>query len=253
MLVLLAAEEPTTYREAATEMMWQEAMQKELEDIERNKTWTLTNLPSEHKPIGLKWVFKLKKNSEENVIKHKTKLVAKGYVQRQGVDFEEVFATMTRLDTVRLILALVAQHRWEVHHLDVKSAFLNGGLQEEVYVAQPEGFIIKAEEHKVYSLSKALYDLRQVLGAWNIRLEKSLKSLNFMKFSQEQAVYIRNDGVQTLIVDVYIDDLIVTDTSVEGVKEFKQQMMKEFEMTDLRLLTYYLGIEVDQRKDCITL
>ena len=137
---------------------------------------------------------------------------------------------MARQDTVRLILTLAVQHGWEVHHWDVKSAFLNGDLQEEVYVAQPEGFVIKAKEHKMYKLSKALYGLRQVLRAWNIRLDKNLKSLNFMKCSQEQAVYTRNNGVETLIVGVYVDDLIFISTSVEGVKEFKQQMMKEFEI-----------------------
>ena len=104
-------------------------------------------------------MFKLKKNSEGSVIKHKARLVAKEYVQRQGVDFEEVFAPVVRCDTVRLILALTAQHGWEVLHWDVKLAFLNGVLQEEVYVAQPEGFVIKAEEHKVYMLSKALHGL----------------------------------------------------------------------------------------------
>jgi len=103
---------------------------------------------------------------------------------------------VVRLDTVRLILALAAQYRWEVHHLDVKSTFLNGDLQEEVYVAQLEGFVIKTEEHKVYNLSKALYGLRQALRAWNIRLDKSLKSLNFMKCSQEQVVYTRNNGAE---------------------------------------------------------
>ena len=104
-------------------------------------------------------MFKLKKNSEGSVIKHKARLVAKGYMQRQGVDLEEVFAPVARCDTVRLILALAAQHGWEVLHWDVKLAFLNGVLQEEVYVAQPEGFVIKAEEHKVYMLSKALHGL----------------------------------------------------------------------------------------------
>ena len=127
-LVLLTVKDPTTYHEAAIETIWQEVIQKELEAIEKNKTWALTNLPSRHKPISLKWVFKLKKNSEENVIKHKARLVVKGYVQRQGVDFEEVFAPVARLDIVRLILALTFHHGWEVHHLDVKLALLNGDL-----------------------------------------------------------------------------------------------------------------------------
>lgn len=105
-------------------------MQKELEAIEKNSTWSLCTLPAGHKAIGLKWVFKLKKNTAGEVIKHKAWLVAKGYVQRHGVDFEEVFAPVARLDTVRTILAVAADRGWQVHHLDVKSAFLNGELEE---------------------------------------------------------------------------------------------------------------------------
>lgn len=111
------------------------------------------------------------------MIKHKTRLVAKGYVQRHGIDFEEVFAPVARLDTIRLFLALAANRGWQVHHLDVKSAFLNGELEEEVYVSQPEGYVQKGKEKMVLRLSKALYGLRQAPRAWNVRLDKSLKSL----------------------------------------------------------------------------
>ena len=111
-------------------------MAKEIESIEKNNTWPLTALPAGHKPIGLKWVYKLKKNTEGDVIKHKARLVAKGYVQRQGIDFKEVFAPVARLDTVRVILAVVANRGWQVHHLDVISEFLNGELKEKVYVTQ---------------------------------------------------------------------------------------------------------------------
>ena len=107
--------------------------------------------------------------------------MAKGYVQKQGIDFEEVFAPVARLDTVRLILAVAANRGWEVHHLDVKSAFLNGELEEEVYVSQPEGYTVKNKEHLVLRLSKALYGLRQAPRAWNIRLDKSLKNLGFRR------------------------------------------------------------------------
>ena len=158
-------------------------MVKELEFVEKNNTWTLTELTLGQKPIGLKWVYKLKKDSEVNVVKHKARLVVKGYVQRQGVDFEEVFAPVARLDTVCLILVLVANRGWEVHHMDVKTAFLNGDLEEEVYVSQPEGFTMKNKEHLVYKLSKALYGLRQAPRAWNIRLDKSLKHLGLKRCS----------------------------------------------------------------------
>lgn len=122
---MLGVEEPVSYSQAMTEKTWKIAMKNEIDAIEKNNTWKLVELPSGHKPIGLKWVYKLKKDAEGNVTKHKARLVAKGYVQKQGIDFEEVFAPVTRLETVRLLIALAAKNGWEVHHFDVKSAFLN--------------------------------------------------------------------------------------------------------------------------------
>ena len=109
-------------------------MQAEMQAIEANRTWEVSVLPPKHKAIGLKWVFKVKKDPEGNVIKHKARLVAKGYAQQFGVDFDEVYAPVARIETVRVLLALAAQGGWEVHHMDVKSAFLNGDLSETVYV-----------------------------------------------------------------------------------------------------------------------
>ncbi|XP_020581382.1 uncharacterized protein LOC110025307 [Phalaenopsis equestris] len=120
-LLLLTADEPTTYHEATTEEAWNKAMQKELESIEKNKTWELIDLPLGHMLIGLKWMFKLKRDSEGNILMHKARLMEKGYVQKQGVDFEESFTSVAKLDTFRLILSLTAHHGWEIHHLDVKS------------------------------------------------------------------------------------------------------------------------------------
>lgn len=171
--------------------VWQKAMQSEISSIEKNKTWELTTLPRGHKAIDLKWVFKVKKDQNGEVIKHKACLVAKGYVQRQGVDYDEVFAPVTRLEIVRLLLALAAQQNWEVHHLDVKSVFLNGILLEEVYVRQPKGFVQKGHEDKVYKLLKALYGLRQAPRAWYSRLNQYLLRLGFVKCTYEHAVYTK--------------------------------------------------------------
>lgn len=146
-LMFLDVNEPTTYNNAVKEKAWEKAMQCEMESIEKNNTWSLVELPAGQKAIGLKWVYKLKRNADGQIIKHKARLVAKGYVQKQGVDFEEAFAPVTRMETVCLLLALAANNGWEVHHLDVKSAFLNGDLQEDVYVSQPEGFIQEGKEH----------------------------------------------------------------------------------------------------------
>jgi hypothetical protein len=150
----IATEEPRSVDEALTEECWREAMRSEMESIQSNQTWELAVLPRGHRAIGLKWVFKVKKDLEGRVIKHKARLVAKGYAQREGVDFEEVFAPVARIETVRLLLALAVRHGWKVHHMDVKSAFLNGDLVEEVYVQKPPGFVVEKGDGKVLKLKK---------------------------------------------------------------------------------------------------
>jgi len=165
----------------------------------------------------------LKRNAEGEVVKHKARLVAKGYVQKKGIDFKEVFAPVARLDTVRLILTLAANRGWQVHHLDVKTAFLNGDLEEEVYVSQPEGFEEKAKEKHVVKLSKALHGLRQAPRAWNVKLDKSLKTLKFTKCACELVVYTRGSGNATVILGVYVDDLIVTGSDPAEILKFNKK------------------------------
>ncbi|KAI3818794.1 hypothetical protein L1987_12612 [Smallanthus sonchifolius] len=244
----LIDDEPVSYDEAAIKEDWVKAMKAELDSIVRNNTWTLTQLPPGNKAIGLKWVFKLKKDAKGNVTKHKARLIAKGYVQQKGVDFEDAFAPVARLETIRLLLAIAAKGNWLVHHLDVKSAFLNGELKEEVYVTQPVGFEVKGKERMVYHLQKALYGLRQVPRAWNARLDKSLKELGFSRCTHEQAVYKVHNPSFILIVGVYVDDLIVTGSSEERIHEFKKKMKSVFDMSDMGKLSYYLGIEVEQTR-----
>nr|GEX22551.1 ribonuclease H-like domain, reverse transcriptase, RNA-dependent DNA polymerase [Tanacetum cinerariifolium] len=225
----------------------------ELDPINKNNTWTLTTLPMNQKVIGLKWVFKTKRDAKGKIIKYNAQLVAKGYVQEQGIDFDEVFAPVAQIETVRLILALAAYHGWQVHHLNVKSAFLHGDLKEEVYVTQPEGFIQQGNSGKVYKLTKALYGLRQAPRAWNVKLDQTMKSLDFKKCNLEHAVYTKRSKNSTLVVGVYIDDLIITDTPRKEIELFKSQMEDKFEMSDLGLLVYYLGIEVTQTGRVITI
>ncbi|KAI3741687.1 hypothetical protein L1987_59361 [Smallanthus sonchifolius] len=221
--LLLVDDEPTNYKEAVDYEEWKGAMASELESIERNQPWSLVDLPVGHKAIGLKWVYKLKRDPTGQVTKCKARLVAKGYVQRKGIDFDEVFAPAGKLETIRSLLAMAVKEGWFVHHLDVKSAFLHGELLEEA----PR--------------------------AWNARLNKALKDLGFSKCAQEQAVYTSKKPNSLLIVGVYVDDLIMTGSNEKELQEFKGRMMKVFEMTDLGLLSYYLGIEVDQKMDGITL
>jgi hypothetical protein len=179
--------------------------------------------------------------------------VAKGYVQRAGIDFDEVFAPVSRLESVRFILAIAAHYGWMVHHLDVKSAFLNGDLVEEVYVEQPPGFISRGREGKVYKLHKALYGLCQAPRAWNAKLDSSLLSLGFRCSKEEHAVYVRGTSDDLLIVGVYVDDLVVVGANQAEVVKFKDEMVRLFNMSDLGPLHYYLGIEVSQSARGITL
>nr|GEU91658.1 ribonuclease H-like domain, reverse transcriptase, RNA-dependent DNA polymerase [Tanacetum cinerariifolium] len=170
---------------------WIEAMQVEIDSINKNNIWKLTTLPQDHKAIGLKWVFKTKRDANGEILKHKARLVAKGYIQEHGIDFDEVFAPFARIETIRLILALAAYNKWETE-----------------------------DKEKVYRLRKALYGLRQAPRAWYTKLDKTLKLLNFKKCALEHA---------------------------KEIESFKYQMQEQFEMSDLGLLVYYLGIEVTQK------
>ncbi|KAG7583121.1 GAG-pre-integrase domain [Arabidopsis suecica] len=252
-LLLCLNNEPRTFHEANKSREWINACEDEISSIEKHRTWDLVDLPAGSKPIGLKWVFKLKRNSDGSINKHKARLVAKGYVQQYGVDFEEVFAPVARIETIRLLIDLAASHGWEIHHLDVKTAFLHGELKETVFVSQPEGFEKKGSEAKVYKLNKALYGLRQAPRAWNNKLNHILGELQFKKCSKEPSVYRKEIKEHLLVVAVYVDDLFVTGTSLKMITGFKEEMFSKFEMSDLGKLTYYLGIEVIQHNNGIAL
>ena len=249
----VSVEEPKSLKEADGDPNWVAAMEEELQSITDNKTWSLAELPRGHHAIGLKWVYKVKRDENGNIVKYKARLVAKGYIQCPGIDFEEVFAPVARLESVRLLLAIAAHHGWGVHHMDVKSAFLNGDLQEVVYVQQPPGFIDDKRKHMVLWLHKALYGLRQAPRAWNQKLDASLLSLGFSRCVDEHGMYTRGAGETRLILGVYVDDLIITGGDAGVLAKFKEQMKNTFRMSDLGLLSYYLGLEVTQGAHGITL
>jgi hypothetical protein len=170
-LFALMSCQPTSFKEAAKEPHWVQAMNQEVDSIEKNKTWDLVDLPRHKKSIGVKWVYKTKLNERGQIEKHKARLVAKGFSQQPGTDYGETFARVARLDTVRTLLAIAAQHKWQVYQMDVKSSFLNGFLEEEVYVDQPPGFEVQEQPAKVYRLKKALYGLKQAPRDWYSRID----------------------------------------------------------------------------------
>ena len=196
--------------------------------IEKNKTWQLIDPPPGCRSISLKWVYKVKQDELGTIVKHKACLVARGFIQREGIDFEEVFAPVARMESVRLLLALAAAKDWHAHHLDVKSSFLNGELAETVFVRQPLGFTIKGAEHRVLRLHKALYGLRQAPRAWNAKLNATLGELGFQRCATEHTLYTRRWGKEELVVGMYVDDLIITGARAEDIDNFKREMVACF-------------------------
>jgi hypothetical protein len=218
--------EPRSFAEAERHAAWHAAMQLKMDAVEKNRTSELADLPRGHRAITLKWVFKLKRDEASTIVKHKVRLVARGFVQREGIDFDDSFAPVARMESVR-------QESCRVHHMDVKSVFLNGDLKKEVYVHQPAGFAIPGKEGKVLRLRKTLYGLRQVPRAWNAKLNFTLKEIDFGQSPHEAAIYWQGNGGNVLLVGVYVDNLVITGTKDAEVAAFKEEMKATFQMSDI--------------------
>lgn len=200
--------------------------------------------------IGLKWVYRTKYNADGTIQKHKALLVAKEYAQQQVVDFDETFSPMARFETVRIFLALFAQFEWPVVQFDVKSTFLNGELNEAVFVSQPEGFVINGEENKVYKLLCTGLNKLHVRGI--TKLIPFFYGNGFKRSVNEPTLYFKKQGDNDfLAVCLYVDDMIYMGSCESLIDNFKSCMMKTFEMTVLGLLHYFLGLEVKQGADGI--
>ncbi|KAI3721795.1 hypothetical protein L2E82_32813 [Cichorium intybus] len=247
--LVLFAGDPITVKEAMEKEEWRTAMKEELSAIQRNQTWEMVDLPHGKNLISLKWIFKTKYMADGSIQKHKARLVVRGFTQQPGIDYEETFSPVARFETVRIILAVAAQEQWKLHQFDVKSAFLNGELKEEVYVSQPPGFESNTEPHKVFRLRKALYGLKQAPRAWYSKIDNFFNKNGFQRSQNEPTLYIKREGTDNLlIVSLYVDDMIYTGSSIRLIHEFQESMKKMFDMTDLGELQYFLGLEITQTK-----
>ena len=209
-----------------------------------------TDLPTDKKLIGVKWVYKTKYKPNGEIDHFKVRLVAKRYKQKPSIDYFEVFAPIAILDTTCMIISLSTQNKWKIYQMDIKSAFLNGS-PEEVYVEQSAGYMIPGEEEKVYRLKKTLYGLKQALRAWYKKISYFVEN-GFQRCPFEHTLYIKFvEPSDILIVCLYVDDLIFTENNLKMVAEFREAIIKHFEMTDLGLMSYFLGIEVVQQDDRI--
>ncbi|GJS23985.1 retrovirus-related pol polyprotein from transposon TNT 1-94 [Tanacetum coccineum] len=211
----LTAVEPKTYKDALTQSCWIEATQEELNEFERLKVWELVPRPDKFMVITLKWIYKVKLDKLGGILKNKARLLARGYRQEKRIDFEESFSPVARLEAIRIFLAFAAYMNMVVYQMDVKTAFLNGNLREEVYVSQLDGFVDPDNPNHVYKLKKALYGLKQAPRAWYDMLSSFLISQDFSKGSVDPTLFIRKEGKELLLVQVYVDDIIFAASTPE--------------------------------------
>jgi hypothetical protein len=236
--------DPASYSEAmrsADADQWSEACQYEIDALAKNGTWELVDLPPGCKAVKSKWVFKLKADG-----RYRTCLVAKGFTQIPGVDFDETFSPVTCFESLRMLLALAALEDWHIHQMDVKSVFLNGMLDEEIFMEQPQGFITTGSETQVCRLCKAIYGLKQASRQWNLQFHGVLIGLGFKRTYADAGIYVchQQEGDGPLFVILYVDDITILGASLQAVQRLKSDLSTCYEMSDLREIESYLGIHI---------
>ena len=250
-LAFLSQIEPKNFKDAENDEFWILAMQEELNQFERSDVWELVPRPSTQSVIGTKWVFRNKRDEHGVIVRNKARLVAQGYNQEEGIDYEETFAPVARLESIRMLLAFASHKEFILYQMDVKSAFLNGYIVEEVYVEQPPGFQDHKYPNYVFKLKKALYGLKQAPRAWYDRLSKFLLQNGFSIGKVDTTLFTKTKGVDLIIVQIYVDDIIFGSTNVSLCEEFSKCMHSEFEMSMMGELNYFLGLQIKQTKEGI--
>ncbi|KAI3685594.1 hypothetical protein L6452_34843 [Arctium lappa] len=243
--------EPKKAYDAMKDPRWIKAMQEELLQFVLQDVWDLVDLPKGHRAIGTKWIFRNRKDERGIVIKNKARLVAQGYTQEEGIDYEEVFAPVAMVEAIRLFLAYASFMKFRVYQMDVKSAFLYGRIEEEVYVCQPPGFENPNYLDKVYKLKKALYGLHQAPRTWYATLSTYLLENSFQSGIIDKTLFIQKKKKDILIVQIYVDDIIFGSTKDQMCRDFEYLMHKRFKMSSMGELTFFLGLQVKQKKDGI--
>ena len=207
---------------------------------------TLVYLPEGRKAIDCRWVFKIKYNADGSVERHKARLVAKGYSQEPGLYYEETFSPVAKYTSIRSLLAISNQLDLEVHQMDVSTAFLNGELQEEIYMTQPQGYAKDGEEELVCKLNKSIYGLKQSSRCWNNTIDQFLKSSGYSQSNSDPCLYVKREGDDIMLIAVYVDDLIPASNNTQMLSREKAALKDRFKMKDLGVIRYCLGIEVER-------
>jgi len=235
-------DEPSTYHEASLIPEWQAAMSEELAALERTGTWDIVPLPPHTVPITCKWVFKVKTKSDGSIERYKARLVARGFQQTQGCDYDETFAPVAHMTTVRTLIAVAASKSWDISQMDVKNAFLHGDLHEAIYMQPPPG--VNAPPGYVCCLRRALYGLKQAPRAWFERFVSVIRAAGFSQSEHNPALFVHLSPRGRTLLLLYVDDMLITGDDVDHIIHVKQQLGDQFQMSDLGPLSYFLGIEV---------
>ena len=245
-------EEPKTVKEALSsqhKVEWKEAMQNEIESLKKHEVWDLVELPAGRKAIGSKWIFKCKTDADGNVERYKARLVAQGFTQKYGIDYEETYSPVVRFESVRTVLALAAKLGFKLHQMDIKTAFLNGELEEEIFMEQPEEFIEKGKEEMVCKLKRSIYGLKQSARCWNTELDQKLRSIGFVQSKNDPCIYTRITEGELFVIAVYVDDIIQAGKNEKDIEEVKKKISKKFDAVDMGPLHYFLGVKVIQSEN----
>src|SRR3954465_13659342 len=241
------SDEPASYKEAMegpeSEKLL-EAMKSEIDSMYTKKFWTLVDIPEDRKAIENKWIFKKNTDADGNVSVYKAQLVAKGFRQIQGVDYEETFSPVAMIKSIRILLAIVAYHDYEIWQMDVKTAFLNGNIEEELYMIQPEGFIDPSNAGKVCKLQRSIYGLKQASRSWNLRFDEVIKAFGFVQNVEEFRVYKKLSGSSVSFLVLYVDDILLIGNDVKFLENVKEYLNGQFSVKDLGEAAYILGIKI---------
>jgi transposase InsO family protein len=248
----LIKKEPTCFEESIQKKEWEDAMTKEYQSIIKNDVWEIVPRSKNKDVVSSKWLYKIKHAADGSIEKYKARFVARGFSQKEGIDYEETFSPVARYTSIRTIIALAAKMKWKLHQMDVKTTFLNGVIEEEVYIEQPQGFEVEYKKTHVCKLNKALYGLKQAPRAWYGRIDSFLMSLGFTKSKADSNLYFKVMNDDPVILLLYVDDLFLT-REENLITYCKKKLPVEFEMKDLGLMHYFLGLEVWQSPEKIFL
>ncbi|GJX24935.1 retrotransposon protein, putative, ty1-copia subclass [Tanacetum coccineum] len=239
--------EPANYKAALLDpesKKWLDAMNVEMQSMKDNDVWVLVELPPNARTVGSKWLFKKKTDMDGAVYVFKARLVAKGFTQTYGVDYEETFSPVADIRAIRILIAIAAYYDYEIWQMDVKTAFLNGHLSEEVYMEQPEGFVDPKYPNHVCKLKRSIYGLKQASRQWNKRFDDEIKKFGFTQNRDEPCVYLKASGSYIAILILYVDDILLMGNNIPMLQDVKSYLGKCFAMKDLGDAAYILGIKI---------